>query len=115
MPYGHVAVIVQVLPKSIRIAEQNFYFHYWPRHFARQIPLVYENGSYFIKDHYQVYGWMEIDDNKKLQPLDPSTQGKVQMRNEKIFDSACSFVNTNLSVYYCILFIVLLISHVIFP
>ena len=61
MPYGHVAVIVQVLPKSIRIAEQNFHFSPWKDHYAREIPMKTINGSYFVQDQYQIYGWIQID------------------------------------------------------
>jgi hypothetical protein len=66
LSFGHVAVIVRVLPNAIKIAEQNFYFYYWPHHYARQIPVVFRNGLYYIEDEYEVYGWMEIDDNKQL-------------------------------------------------
>ena len=62
MPFGHVAVIVEVLPNAIRIAEQNFYFHYWSNDYAREIPIVERNGLFYIQDKYEVYGWMEIID-----------------------------------------------------
>ncbi|CAF1242093.1 unnamed protein product [Adineta steineri] len=88
MPYGHVAVIVDVLPNAIRIAEENFYFHYWTRNYAREIPVVFRDGRYFIDDKYSIYGWMEIDDNKQLQPLDktkkcrPSITKSIQITSE---------------------------------
>jgi hypothetical protein len=115
MPFGHVAVIVRVLPNAIRIAEQNFYFYYWPHHYARQIPVVLRNGLYYIKDEYEVYGWMEIDDNKQLKPLDESTATKIQMIQERILDSSSfSFFHTHIHIYYCFLFVVLFISHFMF-
>ena len=71
MPYGHVAIIVDVSSSSIRIAEQNFNFYYWKSNFAREIPLKYENGKYFINDQYQVYGYLQIIDlNQDLKPRD---------------------------------------------
>jgi len=114
MPYGHVAVIVDVLPNSIRIAEQNFYFHYWPDNYARRISVVFRNGLYYIEDQYKVYGWIEIDDNKQLQPLDQLTITKIQMKNERILDSSSSFFYANIHIYYCFLFVVLFISHFMF-
>ena len=50
MQYGHVAVIVDVLPGSIRVAEENYYFYYWPGNYSRQIPYVWKNGGYYIED-----------------------------------------------------------------
>lgn len=71
MPFGHVSVIVDVLPNAISIAEQNFYFYYWTHNYARQIPVVVRNGLYYIADgEYVVTGWMEIDDRKQLKPLE---------------------------------------------
>jgi hypothetical protein len=113
MPYGHVAVIVKVLPHAIRIAEQNFNFYYWTHNYARQIPIEFRNGLYYIKDQYEVYGWMEIDDNKQLKLFDQLTATKIQMRSESILDSA-SYFHTNVHIYYCFLFLVLFISHFMF-
>lgn len=93
MPYGHVAVIVEVLPHAIRIAEQNFYFYYWHAHFAREIPLVFKNGRYFIEDSYDVYGWIEIDVHRQLKPLDD-----VEPTSRLITDAANS---ARLNVYIC--------------
>lgn len=115
MPYGHVAVIVQVLPNAIRIAEQNFYFHYWSKHYAREIPLVFQNGLYSIKDTYRVYGWMEIDDKNELKPLDRMTAAKLEMRDASVLDSSSlSFFYTNIHIYYCFLFVVLFVSHLMY-
>ena len=115
MPYGHVAVIVDVLPNAIRIAEQNFYFHYWTHHYAREIPVTFENGLYHIKDRYQVYGWMEIDDQQQLKPLDHLTIKKIEMKTERILDSSSlSFFHANIHIYYFLLFAVLFFSHFLF-
>jgi len=69
-PVGHIAVICDVGPDYIRIAEQNNKFHYWVGEYARQIPMICKDGLYFIEDEDPVYGWMEIEDNNQLKPLD---------------------------------------------
>ncbi|CAF3723961.1 unnamed protein product [Rotaria sordida] len=71
-PYGHVAVICKVQESFIRVCEQNYQFHYWSSNYARQIPMIYRNGLYYIEDNYDVYGWMEIENNDQLKPLDES-------------------------------------------
>ncbi len=112
MPYGHVAVIVEVLPNAIRVAEQNFYFYYWPNNYAREIPVVFRDGLYYIGDQYVVYGWIEIDVNQQLKPLDELTATKIQTKDERIIDSACS--HRNIYIYIIILFVCLIFSHFIF-
>ncbi|CAF3042862.1 unnamed protein product [Rotaria sp. Silwood2] len=71
-PHGHVAVICEVQENFIRIVEQNYQFHYWSGDYARQIPMIYRNGLYYIQDQHNVYGWMEIENNNQLKPLDES-------------------------------------------
>jgi hypothetical protein len=106
MPFGHVAVIVDVLPNAIRVAEQNFNFYYWRRNYARQIPLVYQDGLYYIKDEYEVYGWIEIDDNQELLPLEESTGRKIEIENQRILNNGttCSLRNNRVYIYYFLLF-----------
>ena len=60
MPFGHVAVIHQVLPAAIRIGEQNFDFFPWTQRYAREIPLKHINGRFFLEDQFEVYGWIEF-------------------------------------------------------
>ena len=60
MPFGHVAVIHQVLSTSIRIGEQNFDFSPWTHRYAREIPLKDVNGHFFLEDQFDVYGWIEF-------------------------------------------------------
>jgi len=60
MPFGHVAVIHQVLTKSIRIGEQNFDFMPWKSSFAREIPFQQIDGHFFLDDQFEIFGWMEI-------------------------------------------------------
>lgn len=111
MPYGHVAIIVDVLTNSIRIAEQNFYFYPWKFNYAREIPLIYENNLYYIQDEYQVYGWMEIYDNKQLKSLDYLTIEKIKIKYEKI--SSSSKINIHI-YYYFISFFSFFLSHLLF-
>jgi hypothetical protein len=70
MPYGHVAIITDVTPDYVHIAEQNNLYHYWPGDYARREPLRFHNGGYYIDDEDPIYGWMEIENNDELQPLD---------------------------------------------
>ena len=86
-PYGHAAVIVEVLPSAIRIAEQNFNFNYWMKDYAREIPLLKRDGRYFIEDEYEVYGWMTIDDPPT--PDDKDNED-VNQRNIQINSSSSS-------------------------
>lgn len=73
LPFGHVAIIVDVGTEYIRVAEQNYYFHYWSRPYAREIPVQNRNGRYYIQDRYTTYGWMEIEGNSRLSPLNSKT------------------------------------------
>ena len=80
LPFGHIAIITEVGRDYIRIAEQNYRFHRWSGNYARQIPLVFRDGGYYIKDHYRINGWMEIVDNDQLQPLDESSLELIRMQ-----------------------------------
>jgi trypanothione synthetase/amidase len=55
-PVGHIAVICEVGPNYIGIAEQNNKFHYWDGEYARQIPMIYKDGLYYIEDEDPIYG-----------------------------------------------------------
>jgi glutathionylspermidine amidase/synthetase len=46
LPFGHVAVIVDVLPGFIHVAEQNYYPYYWWGNYSRQIEYVLINGTH---------------------------------------------------------------------
>jgi glutathionylspermidine amidase/synthetase len=115
MPYGHVAVIVDVLPNAIRVAEQNFYFYYWPYNYARQIPVEFINGLYYIKDQYEVYGWMEIDDNQELIPLEQYAGKSIDIGNQRNLNSASAFHLLNIRIYfYYFLLVFLFIFYYMF-
>ncbi|CAF0884538.1 unnamed protein product [Rotaria sordida] len=73
MPYGHVAMIVDILPDFIRVAEENYDFSYWSRNYSREIPYRMINGSYYVEDEYPVFGWMTVEDNNQTKPLDEAT------------------------------------------
>ncbi|CAF0718212.1 unnamed protein product [Adineta steineri] len=70
LPFGHVAIICDIVPDFIRIAEQNYIYHSWSDDYAREIPLVIKDDCYYIQDEDNICGWIEIDDNNELQPLD---------------------------------------------
>ena len=72
MPYGHVAIITDVTPDHVHIAEQNNLYSYWPGDYARRERLVFENGGYYIDDEDPVYGWMEIEGSDQLEPFEES-------------------------------------------
>ncbi|CAF3771779.1 unnamed protein product [Rotaria sordida] len=72
-PFGHVAIICEVVPGFVRIAEQNQDSTYWPGDYARELRLIQKNDLYYIEDDENVItGWMEIEDNHQLEPLDES-------------------------------------------
>ena len=77
MPFGHVAIITDVVPGYVHIAEQNNLYNYWPGDYARRAPLRFENGLYYIDDEDSMYGWIEIEDNGQLQPFDESDKDKI--------------------------------------
>ncbi|CAF1130141.1 unnamed protein product [Rotaria sordida] len=80
LPFGHIAVITEVGSNYIRIAEQNYRFHRWSGNYARQITMKVKDGGYYLKDYYKISGWMEIDENEQLQPLDESSLEIIRMQ-----------------------------------
>ncbi|CAF1451902.1 unnamed protein product [Rotaria sordida] len=83
MSHGHIAIICEVQENFIRVAEENYHFHYWLNNYARQIPMIYRNGLYYIEDYYNVYGWMEIENNHQLKPLDESNINLVLQKYQQ--------------------------------
>ena len=76
-PFGHIAVISEVHEDFIRVVEQNYRFHCWKGNFAREIPLVFRNGLYFLEDHYQIFGWIDFVDKEQMKPLDHSKAHQI--------------------------------------
>jgi trypanothione synthetase/amidase len=70
LPFGHVAIICDIIPGYIRIAEQNYEYYNWSDNYSRQIPLIWKNNGYYIEDQHDVYGWMEMEHEDELEPLD---------------------------------------------
>lgn len=68
VPWGHVAVITEVNKDRgyVRIAEQNEEDRYWPGNYARQIRLEVKNGHYWIRDKYEIIGWMIYENLDQL-------------------------------------------------
>ncbi|CAF3169136.1 unnamed protein product [Rotaria socialis] len=77
MPFGHVAIITDVVPGYVHIAEQNNLYNYWPGDYARREPLRFENGLYYIDDQHKIYGWMEIQCNDQLHLFDEVNKDKI--------------------------------------
>ncbi|CAF3707941.1 unnamed protein product [Rotaria sp. Silwood1] len=72
-PFGHIAIICDVVPDFVRIAEQNIDSKYWPGDYARELRLIQKNDLYYIEDDEGIItGWMEIEDNHQLEPLNES-------------------------------------------
>jgi glutathionylspermidine synthase len=71
-PFGHIAVICEVEEDFIRVAEQNYRFHYWSDNYSRQIPMIKRDGLYYIDDCYDIYGWMEVENSDQLTPFNQS-------------------------------------------
>lgn len=70
LPFGHIAIICDVVPGYIRVAEQNYQYYNWSDNYSREIPLKFQNNCYYIEDEHQVYGWMTIENSENLEPLD---------------------------------------------
>jgi glutathionylspermidine amidase/synthetase len=106
-PFGHVAVIVAVLPGFIRVAEQNYYPYYWSGNYSRQIPYELINGSYYIEDYGSILGWMKIDDNNQTKPLDQTTINNIIKLNGSSPDFICSNndIHHHFSIYYYFFFV----------
>lgn len=60
MPYGHVAVIVDVLQDRVRVAEQNYNFGQWLFNYSREIRWTRKTNLYFLEDEYNILGWIEM-------------------------------------------------------
>ncbi|CAF0870316.1 unnamed protein product [Rotaria sordida] len=70
LPFGHIAIICDVISDYIRVAEQNYEYYNWSDNYSRQIPLILKNNRYYIDDEHEVFGWMTIEDSENLEPLD---------------------------------------------
>ena len=87
--YGHVAVIVDVLPNSIRIAEQNYNDYYWTGNYSRELRYVLKDGLFYIEDEMPVLGWMQINDHNQTKPLDQQTIYQIIKLNGTSPDFIC--------------------------
>ena len=78
---GHVAIVVEVLPDRVRIAEQNVDHQRWPegQAWARELPArIDADGGYWIQATLpgaSILGWMLQSDDARhavaLEPVDP--------------------------------------------
>ncbi len=69
---GHVAVVVEVLPDRVRIADQNFDHQPWPagQAHAREIPArITEDGGYWLRCAFgeaSILGWVIQTDDERF-------------------------------------------------
>ncbi|UJR23841.1 hypothetical protein I4U23_026816 [Adineta vaga] len=77
LPFGHVAIITDVVSDHVHVAEQNNLHNYWTNDYARRLPIRFENGLYYIDDKDTIFGWMVIEDNGQLQPLEDSHKDQI--------------------------------------
>jgi glutathionylspermidine amidase/synthetase len=90
MPFGHVAVIVNVLRGFIQVAEENYYPYYWSGNYSRQIPYVLRKGRYYINDDYTILGWMSVEDKRhRTVPLNQKTINEIIRLNGTAPDFNC--------------------------
>ncbi|HEX7035229.1 MAG TPA: bifunctional glutathionylspermidine amidase/synthase [Pseudomonadales bacterium] len=75
---GHVAVVVEVLPDRVRIADQNFDHRPWPagQSFAREIPArITDDGGYWLRSGFGeagILGWViQTDDARDAETFLP--------------------------------------------
>jgi hypothetical protein len=68
VPWGHVAIVAEVnlASKFIRIADQNDDDRHWPGNYSRQLRLEINDGRYWIRDRYQIIGWMVYENLQVL-------------------------------------------------
>ncbi|KAK7198668.1 CHAP domain/Glutathionylspermidine synthase preATP-grasp [Novymonas esmeraldas] len=62
-PFGHVAVVTEVLPNAVRVAEQNQGFERWPEDmlYSREIPMQRDgDGAVELVDEDPVLGWVTV-------------------------------------------------------
>ena len=98
-PFGHVSVIVDVLPNFIRVAEQNYDPYYWSGNYSRQIPYALKNGSYYIETDDPLLGWMIVEDNNQTKALDQTTINAIIQLNGTSPDFICRNTITTTSTY----------------
>ncbi|MFT6924643.1 MAG: glutathionylspermidine amidase/synthetase [Psychromonas sp.] len=96
---GHVAIITEVFPDKLRIAEQNLDHQIWPegRSFSRELPATTtEEGEYWLKCSFNdatILGWMtQTEDDRDAEPSPESNKqlfnlisrrAKVQVKTQK--------------------------------
>lgn len=77
MPFGHVAVITDVVAGYAHIAEQNNLHTYWTADHARRVPVRCENGLYYLDDTDKLFGWMVIEGDEQLEPFDEAKKDSI--------------------------------------
>jgi len=85
LPFGHVAIICDVVPGFVRVGEQNYIYHDWTNDFAREIRLIEKENGFYLEDDHEILGWMEIDDQQELKPLEDQHLDLIQTKYRESF------------------------------
>ncbi|KAG5477117.1 hypothetical protein LSCM1_05459 [Leishmania martiniquensis] len=62
-PFGHVAIVTEVLPDAVRVAEQNQGFERWPKDmlYSREVPMQRNSsGTIELVDEDPLLGWVTL-------------------------------------------------------
>lgn len=87
---GHVAIITEVLPRGVRIAEQNICEDPLPKgqSWTRELPLYQQDNKYYIKDilkDAEILGWMiQTNDDTHSLPFSPLSPDLMEIHSEYI-------------------------------
>ena len=87
---GHVAVVTEVLPDRLRLAEQNVVHRPWPegRTWAREIPAqITDDGGYWLRCSFRdaaILGWVvQTDDDRDAEVLSEPDPGLLAVRSAR--------------------------------
>jgi glutathionylspermidine amidase/synthetase len=93
---GHIAIITEVFPDKIRVAEQNMNFASWPqgKHYSREIAAkIGEKGDYWLKCAFSgstILGWvMQTDDERHSVNLPEPVAELYQLKAHQLPRSNC--------------------------
>lgn len=91
---GHVAIVMEVLPDRLRIAEQNVGHQRWPegQSYCRELPAqIGEEGDYWLECSYNdasILGWMlQTEDNPHAEPTPELDLGLFELKSREAKDT----------------------------
>lgn len=93
---GHIAIVTEVFPDKIRVAEQNMNFEPWPEgaHYSREIEAkIGAKGDYWLKCAYSgstILGWvMQTDEDHHSVKLPEPVAELYQLKASQVSRSTC--------------------------